>query len=139
MKDKSRKYILAVLALGVVLGAGFLSATVARANDSYPPFIQGLSEHFGLSETEVQNFVDEQRADRNAYKLQAFEENLQQAVDEGVITEEQMQAFLDKQEEMYAARLALKQEMDDWFESAGINKQELAPYLGQAEHHHGFR
>lgn len=135
MRIKSKKYLLALAVLTLTIGTGIFSVNLAKADDeSYPPFVEALSAKFGLNEQEVETFIAEQHADRQAYRMQTFEESLQEAVEDGVITSDQMQDLLDKHEEMQAARLALRTEMDDWFESAGINKDDLAPYLG---HHRG--
>lgn len=137
MRIKSKKYLLALAVLTLTIGAGIFSVNLAKADDgSYPPFVEAFSVKFGLNEEEVATFFDEQRAERHANRMQNFEENLQQAVDDGVITSDQMQELLDKHEEMQAQRFALRSEMDDWFESAGINQNDLAPYMG---HHHGMR
>lgn len=87
--------LLAVGAIGIV-------PVYARGPENMSPIIQSLAEKFNLDEDEVFDVIDEKRAERHAYMLSHFEDRLNNAVDNGRITEEQKQSILDKHEEMEA-------------------------------------
>jgi hypothetical protein len=129
----------------VLLGAVGYGATVAiaqEASDESHPFVQILAEKLGLNEDEVEEALDEIKADKYAQMQESKEDMLQSAVDDGVITEEQRQAWLEKHEEMWTERKQEKQqhkeEMDAWFEQEGINHEELMEYMGGFKKHGGF-
>ena len=86
-----------IIALGFagLLGIGILGVNAAKADDAggYPPIIEKLVERFGLNEDEVKTFFDEERQERHQMMLQNKEERLDQAVADGVITDEQRQAL----------------------------------------------
>jgi hypothetical protein len=58
--------------------------------------VQRLAQKFGLQETEVQAVFDEVHQERHQKMKQDMENRLNQAVQEGKITESQKQAILDK-------------------------------------------
>jgi hypothetical protein len=132
--QKKITYALAAIALLGAVGYG-ATVAVARANeDSNHPMIQTLAERFGLNEEEVKEVFDEIHSDRFAQMQESKESRLQDAVDDGVITEEQKQALLEKHlslwEERKQEREQHRQEMDAWFEEQGINHEDLMGYMG---------
>ncbi len=137
----------AILISMLVVGVLVLGTSVAKADETkdYPPIIQKLVEKFGLNETEVKQVFDEQRTERKAEMQAKREEKLNQAVGEGVITEEQKQALLAKKEEVRvnkgelkdlskeereAQREANREEMQTWAEGQGIDLEALHQFMG---------
>ncbi len=141
--------LIALLAVGVLV----LGTSVAKADEAsnYPPLLQKLVERFGLNEDEVKQVFDEQRTERQVARQAEREEKLNQAVGDGVITEEQKQALISKHEEMranrpergefkdlskeerQAKREEHRSEMQAWFESQGIDHEALREYMGGPE------
>jgi len=75
-------------------------------------------------------------ADRYAEMKERKEDKLNQAVEDGVITEEQKQALLDKFEEKKNLKDEHKQDMQAWYEEQGIDPGALREYFGYG--HKGF-
>ena len=127
----NKKLLIPTLGLFALVGLGVLGASAVSAQDGeYPPFIEGLSERFGLNQDEVKTFFDEQMEVRHDQMMQAKEERLDQVVADGVITEEQKQALLNKWEEMRQEREQERKEMQAWFEENGIDQEALRDYWG---------
>jgi hypothetical protein len=126
-----KKLTILTLGLAALIGVGTLGVKAVSAQDSdYPPFIEGLSERFGLNQDEVKTFFDEQMEVRHDQMMEAKEDRLGQAVEDGVITEEQKEALLNKWEEMRQEREQERQEMQAWFEENGIDPEALRNYWG---------
>lgn len=126
----NKKVLIPTLGLAALVVAGILGVSAVRAdeNGTYPPMIESLVERFGLNEDEVKTFFDEQRQERQRQMEQAREERLNQAVADGVITEEQKQALQGKWEEMRTKREQHREEMRQWMEDSGIDFEKLAGY-----------
>jgi hypothetical protein len=144
------KILIPTLGLATAIGLGTLGVRAVKADEtsSYPPFVQKLVEKFNLNEDEVKTFFEEERQEHQQAmeqnreeKQQNQEERLNQAVEDGVITEEQKEALQNKQEEMRQEqeqeRKQHQEEMQAWFEEQGIDPETLAPYGGFG-HHRGF-
>jgi len=134
-----KKRITLALAATVLIGAVGYGATVAFAQSkegSTHPMIQAFAQRFGLNEDEVKEVFDEVHADQFALIRESKEEGLNQAVEDGVITEEQKQALLDKFEEKKEHKGDHKVEMQTWFEEQGIDPEALREYWGYG--HKGF-
>lgn len=69
--------------------------TDVSAKGDTSKFAEEFANEFGLSEEEVQNFIDEMRADRFAQVQEDREERLRERIENGDLTEEQMQEILD--------------------------------------------
>lgn len=143
----NKKLILPTIALGVIIAAGAVGIGVTKADDTngYPPVVERLAEQFGLDQGEVEAVFDSVRDERHEQMQASMEEGLNQAVADGVITEEQKQALLDKKAEMFAEKEELtkemghhkgeyKEEMEAWFEEQGIDQEALMEYMGYGEH-----
>ena len=115
--------IITILALGVLTLAGIYGVKTIQAqdSDSFPPIIQKLAERFNLNTDEVQQFFQENREEKHQEMQTRFEERLNQAVQDGQITEEQKQAILDKKAQMQAQRETHRKEMKLWAEEQGID------------------
>lgn len=119
------------LGLATLVGAGVLGVSAVSADDnSYPPFIQGLAERFGLNQDEVETFFNEQMQLRHHQMMQSKENGLSKAVEDGVITEEQKQKLVIRWEEMRAQREQRMEENRVWLEENGINPEALQTYIG---------
>lgn len=134
----NKKLLIPALGLATFIGAGVLGVSAARADafDSSSPIVRKLVERFGLKEDEVVSTFEELRAERQEMMQQTKEERLNQAVADGVITEEQEQALLNKWEEKKAERQQHKQDLQTWFEEQGIDPEALRLYGGFG--HKGF-
>ena len=93
-------------------------------------------ERFNLNADEVQEVFEEAREEKKAELQVRFEERLNQAVDEGKVTEEQKEAILAKKAEMrekheelkdlsleerHEAMKALQEEFKSWADENGID------------------
>ena len=131
----SRKLMITLALVGTTLvGVGMAGRVIAQEANYYPPVISTLAERFGLSEDEVKDAFDEIRAENQAMMQTRHEERLQEAVNAGVITEEQKQLILDKQEEMRAQNQERRQEhqaeMEAWASENGIDLTAMHEYMG---------
>jgi len=127
----NKKLLIPTLGLFALVELGVLGASAVSAEDNnYPPFVQGLAEKFGLNQDEVKTFFDEQMEVRHEEMIQAKEERLDQAVEDGVITEEQKQALINKWEELRQKHEAEREELQAWFEEQGIDQKSLRDYWG---------
>ena len=125
----TKKVLFTVLALGVLVSAG-VGINLALADDEgyYPSIVTTLAEKFNLNESDVEAVFDAVHEERHEQFMQNRQENLNQAVEDGVITEEQKQALQDKWEEMHEHRLEHHEEMQAWFEEQGIDHDALMSY-----------
>ena len=119
----NKKIIIPSLALTVLAGVGSHAVTTvyAQENNSVHPMMQNIAQRFNLNEDEVANFFKEQRETRMEERKATREEQLNQAVSEGKITEEQKNALLTKMEERKAQRQTHREEMQAWAEENGID------------------
>ena len=135
--------LITFLAAGVLV----LGTTAVKADETrdYPPIVQKLVERFGLNEDEVKAVFDENRTERKEERQAKHDEKLDQAVSDGVITEEQKQALEAKREEMKpdkgefrdlskeereVQREAHRGEMESWAEGQGIDLEALHQFMG---------
>jgi competence protein ComGC len=114
---------------GLLYGATRVSAFSMGVNSS-SPIVQKLVEKFDLNANEVVTTFNELREEHRTQMRAEREERLNQAVADGVITEEQKQALIQKQEEMQAEMEQHREEMDAWFEKQGIDRDALSNYGG---------
>jgi hypothetical protein len=59
-----------------------------------------------------------------------LEEKLNQAVKDGVISEKQKKALLERWQNKWQQRRQIREEERKWFEENKIDWQKLGPYLG---------
>lgn len=133
-----KKILLTLLGLATLIAAGAFAVNTVKANEvaGYPPFVEKLVERFNLNEADVQTFFDEQRGEHMQMMVETKEERLSQAVSDGVITEEQKQALLNKWEELRQKHEVERQELQNWFEEQEIDAEALREYAGFG--HRGF-
>jgi len=156
---KSKKVIIPIIALGILSLMSILGVRSVRANknNTYPPIVQKLAERFNLNTEEVQQVFDEDREGQRQQMQIRFEEHLDQAINDGKITEEQKQVILAKREEMKTdpenfrnllskdlsseerreKMEAHREEVKVWAEESGIDLDFL-PTLLRGNRHGGF-
>jgi hypothetical protein len=100
------------------------------STSQFPPLIQKIIEKFNLNPSEVQKVIDEERQEREKQRLSLLEEKLNQAVKDGVISEEQKKALLESWQKRLEECRQIRQEERKWFEENKIDWQKLGPYLG---------
>ena len=96
--------LLAAAALMIALGVGAfgVSATLAAENDQgeITTLVEAIAERFDVKVADVQAVFDEHREQMQAKHEEKAAERLQQAVDDGKITQEQADAITENREEM---------------------------------------
>jgi hypothetical protein len=103
----------------------------SASTSQFPPLIQKIIEKFKLNPSEVQKVIDEERQERERQRLSLLEEKLNQAVKDGVISEEQKKALLERWQKRWQERWQIREEERKWFEENKIDWQKLRPYLGE--------
>lgn len=133
-----------VLSVLVLAGVIYVSAPASvYANDGgfrENGLIQRIMEKFGLNKSDVGAVVNQYRAEKQAEMQQKQEQNLNQAVSDGKITEEQKTALQQKMQEWHdnkpdfsqmskeereTERDSHREEMQNWASEQGINLQDL--------------
>lgn len=93
--------VVAALAAMSIFGAGLV---IAQTGDGYPPIIQKIADKFGLNVDDVKEVFDENREARHEEMHAQCEASLDEAVEDGKITEEQkqeLQTLLDKKKAVH--------------------------------------
>ena len=140
MEHKKTKALILATSLFALLA--IVGSQVIRAQDSgnHQPLVQRLTERFNLDAGEVEEVLSQHRGEMKAQGQARFEERLNQAVEEGRITEEQKQAFLQKKaqwqeecqglsfEERGQKREEHQAEMRSWLEENGIDLGQLGGF-----------
>ena len=148
----TKKLILpaAIAAVGIISFAGL--STVSADNEETGKFGQmgqRFAQRFGLDQTEVESFLQEDRQamrqERKEEMQAKSDEKLSEAVDNGIITEDQKAALIAKREEnkpdmgenrdlsveeREALRETNKADMESWANDNGIDLEALHEYLG---------
>jgi polyhydroxyalkanoate synthesis regulator phasin len=121
---------LTILALGglMLVGAFWVVRTTVQAVGPNLSVVDRIVERFNLNKDEVTGVFEEMRQERQQQKQAYMEQRLNEAVEDGVITTEQKQAFLQKQVEWQERQRELMEERQKWMEESGIDFEKLAPY-----------
>lgn len=138
---KSKKYLILGLIAGIILiGGSFILVDKAMAENNRPhdSIVQRLVERFGLNQDEVESVFEQEHQERQQQMTALREEKLNQAMTAGVITAEQKQALLDKQNQWReenqgqepGERQNHQQEMQTWMAENGIDHEALSEYMG---------
>lgn len=128
---------------------GMLSyGSVAKADDISPrawhdQMVSELAAKLGVSKDSIDSAMeeihDQERVEREVERQDILTNHLQSLVDQGKLTQAQMDSWLDKHEEWTAEReaamLAHRQEMETWFSQQGIDPSLLIPETGMRESH----
>ncbi|MBU0708942.1 hypothetical protein KJ596_04325 [Patescibacteria group bacterium] len=130
---KMKTYLMAALAF-MVLAAGtiWVRGVYAETDGTGQTIVDRLTETFNLNEDEVETVFEEARQERFEGRRQEMrakmEQGLGEAVNDNVITEDQRQSILDKQEEMMVQREQLREDWKTWAEASGIDFDQLREY-----------
>jgi hypothetical protein len=118
--------------LGGLVSAGYFGAgtILADNNNSHDTLISKISQTFNLNESDVEAVFQSVRDERQVEMKKQQEERLNDAVNDGVITEEQKNTMLTKMQEHQAQKGQNREEMQKWFEEQGIDQTKLRNYLG---------
>lgn len=153
MRLKSAAFVVVLACVTVLLGAYGLSAIAAETQTDYnfPPVIQKLIEKFNLDPAKVDEVLQQDRKEKEAKREAMVEERLEQAVEQGKITEKQKEAIIAKKseiqeklealrdlsaEERCEAMKQLREETATWAEENGID-QRLLMFGGRRGPGHG--
>jgi hypothetical protein len=140
-----KKALLSILTVGIAVSLITLGANTVSADDVvYPNIISRLAQKFNLNESDVEAVFDAVHEERQDQIQSVHEERLNQAVTDGVISEDQKNALLAKHQEMFTQRQEAREthheEMQAWFEENGIDPEVLANYMGMGPGlNHGFK
>ncbi len=116
------------LALAGVIWFGNMQAQAASTNSD--TLIDKIAQKFNVPKDQVQATFDEVRTERQQVRKAEQDAKLEQAVKDGVITQEQRDKLVAKRDEMRASRKQNREEMDQWFKDNGIDHSKLIPYMG---------
>ncbi len=127
----NKKIILPLLALTVAIGAGTViikSVSAADSGTQRASIVQKLATKFGLQETDVEAVFDDNRAEMQKEREQAFTDKLNKAVTDGKLTTAQKDAVLAKHAEMKNMRDAEREDrqqkrtkLTQWAEANNID------------------
>ena len=132
-----KKTLAALLTLGIIVAGGYFGTTVIKADDVERPvniLASRIAEKFGLNESDVEAVMTAVHEEHMQQMQDDREERLNQAVSDGVITEDQKNAILSKMQENAGERKQNREEMQAWFQSQGIDETKLHEYLGFGPH-----
>ncbi len=137
-----KKILMGAAAAVVITSAAAFGAigVSAQGSDMNQNVVQKLAEKFNLNESDVQAVFDQTREERHQEMETKYEDNLNTAVSEGKITEEQKTLILAKHDEIEKNREANREnwqnltpeerrtqmqqqrdEMQTWADQNGIN------------------
>ena len=135
----SKRLLITLLILGTVIALGTYGVSSLRAGEDQAvnPIVSRLAETFNLKESDVEAVFDSVHDERLQQMKEAREKRLNEAVEDGVITEAQKNALIAKWDELQQKHEQERQELQEWFKDQGIDPTKLAPYGGFG-HHGGF-
>lgn len=135
-----KKIFVLTLTLAVLAIAGKTVATPANAADTnYPPMIQKIIESFNLNQNEVENVLNQAKEETQQERQQLRTHNLDQAVEDGVLTNEQKEALENKWQERKSEMEQHREEMSKWMEEQNIDHEALRQYMGYGGNRANFR
>jgi hypothetical protein len=110
---KKRNLIVPAVALSAVLGGAVIGTQIASADEeARTSFAAKIAAYFNLDEDEVRSFLEDERQERQEEMHVRFEERLNEAVENGELTEEQKSLILAKREELEVTREENRPEHD---------------------------
>ena len=124
----NKKTILSIAALTLALSSGFMGINKVYADETtekFRPMVQRIAERFGLDQTEIETFMIEQRETRREERGQGMETRINQAAENGQLTEEQKNSLLAKMGEICDGTREQKGKLREWAEENEINLREL--------------
>lgn len=81
-----------------------------------------------MNRDDVVSVFEQARQEHQQQRQARLEENLNKAVSDGVITEVQKQALIQKHEEVKTQRGQAREEMHTWMEQNGVDPLKLREY-----------
>lgn len=133
---KARYIVAPVVALALV-GLGWTGLNYAKADDNNSggsTLVDKIVEKFNLDKDEVESVVSELHTQRQQERQTAQDSKLDEAVSDGVITEDQKQELTEKRnsfrEQQEQARQSHRDEMHKWMSDNGIDSTKLQSYMG---------
>lgn len=128
----TKKLLATLLVLGGMLSAGYFGVGAVMADDQNPHgvLVSRIADRFNLNEEDVEAVFTAVRDERQEEMKKQKEERLNQAVTDGVITENQKNTLLERMQEHQQERGQNREEMQNWFEEQGIDETKLRNYLG---------
>jgi len=133
------------LVLGLTLliaGIATLTAVgVARADttNTAASWVANLATKLNLPQSQVQTAVDQIRSEQEQARQEQQSTRLDQAVTDGVITQEQKDKLVAKMQEEQATRQKNRSEMQTWMSDNGIDASKLREYMGGPHSGQGSR
>lgn len=131
---KNKKLLATILTLGVIISVGYFGTNYALAADTDNPMhdrlITKIAQKFNLKEADVEAVFTAVRDEKMEEMKKLREEKLSQAVKDGVLTEAQKNALIQKMNEHMGERKQNRDEMRQWFKSQNIDETKLRAYLG---------
>lgn len=139
---KARNTLASLAVVSAIAGTTFVGANMVSAAGNGESLITRIAERFNLEESDVEAVFEEHRQERQSGRSEAHREHLSSLVDEGILTEEQ-KAELESiheqrrqtidsirtdglnREEMHDAMSGLRDEVEAWAESNGIDLDAL--------------
>lgn len=124
------KFIVPVMAIATLATVGTLWASSAqvKAADGQASVVEKLAEKLGIENEKVQTAYDEVRQERRTEMQAAKDAKLDEAVKDGVITESQKTALIEKRNEMRQQMSKQREEMQKWMDEQGIDHDKLREY-----------
>ncbi len=108
----------------------FTKNSLTGSQTKFPTLIQRMIDKFKLNSGEVEQVVEEVQTERQQEMRARREARLEEAVGAGVITGEQKQALLNKEDEWRQKQTQLMEERQQWMDQSGIDFEKLVPYGG---------
>jgi hypothetical protein len=125
--------ILSIMALALVIGtAGWANNTKAQTTTiGNKTIVDKLADKFKLNQNDIQSVFDEERQEKQKTRQVQMNAKLDQAVKDGVLTEDQKQKIIAKRESNQKERIKQRAEMQQWLKDNGIDAEKLHPYSGK--------
>lgn len=119
------------------MGAVFVPKAInaQQDNSSYPPIINSIAEKFNLNVEDVKGVFDQQRTDRQEQQRQTLQDQINKAVEAGVLTQQQGEDLAGRLNQMAQTRQNQKDELQKWFSDSGIDQTKLSAYIGHYRMH----
>lgn len=147
----NKKKLIPVVALSTIALVGTIGmGTVSASSPAGNTIAKRIATRFNLNENDVQAVLEEVRNEQHEIRLLEMENLLTQAVEDGVLTEEQRDELIAirtsfhnsreemaemTQEERRAAMDAHRDMMKAWAEENDIDLRELGPAFGNGPRH----
>jgi len=126
----NKKVVFPLMAIGVLATAGalWLGIGQAKADNNGQTMTEQLSQKLGLDQSKVESAMQEIRTEHQTEAKAARDAKLEQAVQDGVLTEDQKTTLIQKRDQMHEQMQQQRQEMQQWMEDQNIDAQKLHQY-----------